>query len=816
MLKPAALVLIGLLVAALLGESSPVAAQEDLPEVVKDLFAEAERLARSGAVDEAVQVFEEAIAAAPSRLEPYLALGALDHRTGRSEAALEIFERGLKVAPQDRDLLYNAAVLALSLGRVDRALEHAQAAVEFHPRDADLRVVQAAVLREFGRFGAAVTTLEAAAELVPSDARILFRLGNAYYQMGRMEEAIDAFQRAVRKDRGLLRAYYNLGAVLFEVGRDDEALEAYKIALAPVDKAFASGESVEPEHARAYRNLGAILLRRGEWNRALESYAKALALDPEQVEALYNQGYLLARLGRDGEAEDAYRRALMLDPSLPLAHLHLGRGALARGAARDAAASFLQALDGLGAESPERRDAWWGLAAARREVGDAEGREQALRALLDERPGDGEALLALGRDLRGAGRAAEAREILRRADRVAPNRSVTLELALAARDLGDDEAQARRLEQFLATASTDEDPAATATLRLSLARLRALGGRHDAARELLAPLLGAATPAEIRLAALRLDAFLWAADGEFEQARRRLAEVLAASPDDVDAVRTAAILAARDGEVETALRMLGEMPGSEGLRGRLAWSAGRLELARPLLEKAASDGESDPVIELALGEMALGRGEADTAAVHLAEAARCPAGGEAAEGLRIVLGDPAKLCERARLGYGMALTAQALDALSRRAASQAREQAEQALAQPLAAPTAALARYLRGSAALLLGDSAAARRDLTAALEAAEPDAAWRAAARNNLGVARVREALARQADPATVRADFEAAIQGGRAPEALLNLAILLDDHLPDKGLEALELYERYLAIGGRRSEEVRGWSERLQRLLK
>src|SRR2546423_452961 len=99
------------------------------------------------------------------------------------------------------------------------------------------------------------------------------QLASAYIDLGAL---LHDQGKTVDLDPSFIRAYYNLGAVLFDVGRDAEALDAYKMALAPIDKAFARNEPVDRIHARAYSNLGAIHLRQKQWQSATDACIKAL------------------------------------------------------------------------------------------------------------------------------------------------------------------------------------------------------------------------------------------------------------------------------------------------------------------------------------------------------------------------------------------------------------------------------------------------------------------------------------------------------------------------------------------------------------
>ena len=131
---------------------------------------------------------------------------------------------------------------------------------------------------------------------------------------------------------------------------------------------------------------------------------------------------------------------------------------------------------------------------------------------------------------------------------------------------------------------------------------------------------------------------------------------------------------------------------------------------------------------------------------------------------------------------------------------------DRALGLPLDPATRAKAMFLRGTAHLAAGQHAAAREDLSRAI--AGPLAEdLKSAARNNLGIA-----LYRAGNAAEAIRQFEAA--GAASAQATLNLAIALHDR--GDAARALPLYERYMKLGGPRSDEVKEWVDDLRRIYR
>ena len=822
------------LVALALVACVPLAARGDVPEVVRERIEEGDRHREAGRFDAAIESYREARRLGPEVLEVYASLGALYVGREDLESALEAFTAGLEIAPDDRLLRFNAAVVARRLERFEEALGHVERALLSHPGDGALHSLHGDLLTRLERPREALAALEIAASRKPGDSQIHFRLGNLHYQLGQREQAVSAFRKAIKKDRGLLRAYYNLGAVLVEMERYDEALDAYRTALAPLEQAFADGQTVDPEHARAYQNLGAIYFQKREWRPALDAYAKALELNPELAGALYNQGFIHFSLGDFEAAERAYGHALELDPELPLAYLHLGRIQQERGELEAAVTSLTTGLPRLGGAS--RLDALRALADCRERLGQAAEAEHAYRTVLETVPEDLPARLALGRLFRRSGRLEESRRELEEARRIAPGHAgAGLELAALARAEGRTADEQALYEELLSGGAEPE----LWPVRLNLALLLLRQGRTAEARphlEALAKLKttdrrrnGLPGASERKLIAT-VQGLLLALDGDLPAARAHLRAVLAEDAGFAAAADVLAVLGAfRDpaAAVPALDASLGRSRGgtleaaARANLGQALWLAGRSGDAREHLEAAATAFPRWLSVQAALGDVALDEGRYDAAVARLAgaaelcrEAAGDPPLGVAPEGtFRTTIGAAgAELCERLRASLGLARVGAALErlepALSGRGLSVVQDLADRALGAPLPADARAAALFVRGTAHLVRGASEPARRDLAAAL-AGELAVALRPRANNNLGVALTRLGRIDEA-----RAAYQAASPA--FAEATLNLGILFDDHAGDPRA-ALDHYRAYLsrAAGGTEIRaEVERWIERLERI--
>lgn len=678
--------------------------QEEVPEVARTLMEDAARAASAHRVDDAIGKYEKALELAPALTAAYTNLGTLYFELGNVAKALEIFQRGLQIAPGDRTLLTNAATAAQQLGRSDEALVLVDRAVERSPRDAALLSLRATVLRALNRSEEALASLDQAAVLAPREAKVHFARGNLLFQLHRNDDAVGAYQQAIGIDRNYLRAWYNLGAVLYETGRYGEALQAYRVALEPIEKAFAKKEPVDVAHAPAYANLGAIYLKQQQWPAAIDAYQKALRLDPKNASAHYSLGFIYYSTQQWSSAVPEYEAALASDASLPLAYLHLAEIALRQGEAAKAVETLQQGREHFDAST--KLPALKTLARAELTRGNRAEARAAYEEALQNDARDLESLLALARMHRADRRNAEAGKVLADAEAVAPaNPAVLLERVLLSRDLQDDGAERRALDELLAREKRPE-----------LWPLRAerflLGLRQevpaDASRELAALIATAPPGTAASLKSLR--ALLLAHAGSFDEAKRDAAagSLLAATLEALTAHRDEAIrgLSLQDSIV------------AKGNRGILLWQQNRLAEARPLLLEAARAFPDWYEVQLALGESYVATRDWDLAADALAKCEAAPA--------KLVF---TRDSVATTLGRNDALCARAHQAQS---------------------SVQAVSLFLRGANELNAGAEQKARESFTRALSLGLPQAAEAAARANLAAIAEAQQSAPEPDDEGT------------------------------------------------------------------
>jgi folate-binding protein YgfZ len=193
--------------------------------------------------DEAIELYERAIAVCPDFADAYEGLGVILGRHGRYDEAIELMQRLLEVDPMSVMAHTNLSLYYNQQGRIEEAEREAGEATRAKMRR------ESEAVRDAGN-GSDADSLSAdrerragmfrqVLELDPDDALGNFGLGELLAEEGRFEEAVFYLERALATDPRYSAALLALGRA--HEGADDLAA-AREIYLRGVDVAAAKGD----------------------------------------------------------------------------------------------------------------------------------------------------------------------------------------------------------------------------------------------------------------------------------------------------------------------------------------------------------------------------------------------------------------------------------------------------------------------------------------------------------------------------------------------------------------------------------------------
>jgi predicted O-linked N-acetylglucosamine transferase (SPINDLY family) len=203
--------------------------------------AEAERLYR--------QILEQA-----SPPEVLVNLGNLLARQGRRDEALAMYDRALAARPDFLEGLFNRAGLLLELKRPEDALENYERVVALRP---DLFIAwnnRGSALRALQRHEEALGSFERATALNPSHVNALTNRAMALWDLRRLQDALAAANQALAVQPAHAEALYTRANILRDLGRMAEALADYEQVLA-----------IQPTHVHALNGAAQAALALCDW-----------------------------------------------------------------------------------------------------------------------------------------------------------------------------------------------------------------------------------------------------------------------------------------------------------------------------------------------------------------------------------------------------------------------------------------------------------------------------------------------------------------------------------------------------------------------
>lgn len=188
--------------------------------------------ARSGKVDEARQLLKDIEAkSADVELRLYLAEGEILRHDKQLDEAFNIYTEALAELPDNIELLYARALTAEKMDRIDVAVQDLKAITERQPNNAQaLNALGYTLIDRTEKIAEGLVYIERAYQINSNDPAILDSMGWAYYRQGRHDESLGFLRRAFSMNKDAEIAAH-LGEVMWVSGDQEGAQEVWDEAL---------------------------------------------------------------------------------------------------------------------------------------------------------------------------------------------------------------------------------------------------------------------------------------------------------------------------------------------------------------------------------------------------------------------------------------------------------------------------------------------------------------------------------------------------------------------------------------------------------
>lgn len=290
----------------------------------------AEALLKTNRAAEASAVYAQVLTRSPNNAYALLGLGRIEMDAGRWENAKEKFSAATQADPLFSAAHSMLATVASHLGdaRTEEAERQKESQLGRYKDAPDpwtdelaqycydvyrLQVI-AASITSTGGGRAALPVLQRALSLAPDNAQTHRQVGKLYLQVGDYGLARSELERAVELNPKEPAAYLDLVNV-YRATKDLPA--AFRLLQAGIEQC--------PQAAGLHFEMGLALIAEGKSEEAITFLQKARELDPENLSAYQQLAVVNFRLGRDAAAVEALTSALGRNPTFGPVLLMLAR-----------------------------------------------------------------------------------------------------------------------------------------------------------------------------------------------------------------------------------------------------------------------------------------------------------------------------------------------------------------------------------------------------------------------------------------------------------------------------------------------------------
>jgi predicted O-linked N-acetylglucosamine transferase (SPINDLY family) len=230
-----------------------------MPESVID---RAKRLHDAGKLNEAGQLYLEALRLNPREPEAIFGLGYLNYQAGRYDEAEQLVVQALRLDPRFAEAHFTLGCMLQRKGRIEDALAAFEHALKNRPQFHEALFNHGAALMALGRESEALKDFERVVAVNPAFAGAWSNCGNILQKLNRHEEALHCLDKALSLAPNLVEPLVNRTAVLSTLKRFDEAARTCEKLL-----------SLRPDHPYARGDLAYFRLQACDWRHLDEDRA---------------------------------------------------------------------------------------------------------------------------------------------------------------------------------------------------------------------------------------------------------------------------------------------------------------------------------------------------------------------------------------------------------------------------------------------------------------------------------------------------------------------------------------------------------------
>ena len=226
---------------------------------------------------------------------------------GQLEASVEIYRQAVAAAPQSPEARRDLGALLSRIGRHEEAAEQYREAVRLEPERGLNHFVLALMLEAMGDGAGGIESMARAVAAEPDYREFRLALAGRLAGTGRLEEALGHFEHVLERHPDSSRA---------RLERAKVNLQLQNFAGADADaRAVLAADVADRQRAEALAVQGVLAARRGERERAVDLLEQALLVDDNLAEAHFELANIAGISGDFQQAAARYRRVSEIDPA---------------------------------------------------------------------------------------------------------------------------------------------------------------------------------------------------------------------------------------------------------------------------------------------------------------------------------------------------------------------------------------------------------------------------------------------------------------------------------------------------------------------
>ena len=259
--------------------------------------------------EESIAVFQSAVNASPSAVQPMISLVHALVRAQKTDKAMAFLRSMLEAHPDNAEAQVLMGSIQLATGSRDHALESFKTAIEKQPTNI---VGYQALANFYGsekKFDNALTVIRSGLQMQPDSIALHLAMADALEQTHEYEAAISEYEHILSKQPGSMIAANNLASLLSNHRTDKASLERAQTLVATLK---------ETQIPQFKDTIGWISYRRDDYVNAVPLLEKAVAALPHIALVHYHLAMSYIAIRQTAKASEELRTALSLAPDAEL------------------------------------------------------------------------------------------------------------------------------------------------------------------------------------------------------------------------------------------------------------------------------------------------------------------------------------------------------------------------------------------------------------------------------------------------------------------------------------------------------------------